>query len=159
MPIALPRSDFKLSVKAQCRFLLWSERLYALQVHEYGSCIILYSTFPNAPIDPSGGLDHIGNSGSCQDCHTHTGLPTESFPLLAMRFLPTDFLLALHRASAVHGRQATALPYRLPSDQPAPSALPSPPRLPFLESFPPSDQPASGTETPVVEEAAGWCYI
>ena len=41
-------------------------------------------------------------------------LPTESFPRLATQFLPTDFLLALHRASSVHGPLTVPLPYWLP---------------------------------------------
>ena len=52
-------------------------------------------------------------------------LPTESFPRLATQFLPTDFLLALHRASSVHGPLTVPLPYWLPTNQPTPPTLPS----------------------------------
>jgi hypothetical protein len=58
-------------------------------------------------------------------------LPTESFPRLATQFLPTDFLLALHRASSVHGPLTASLPYRLPTNQPTPPTLPSPPPIFF----------------------------
>jgi hypothetical protein len=34
-----------------------------------------------------------------------------SFPLLAMLFRPTDFLLAPHQANTAHGHPATAPPY------------------------------------------------
>ena len=75
-------------------------------------------------------------------------LPTESFPRLAMQFLPTDFLLAPHQASSVHGHPTAVLPYQLPTADRQTSPLDSPessPTLPFRES-PISPRPASGSD-------------
>ena len=67
-------------------------------------------------------------------------LPIESCPLLAMRFLPADFPLALHQASTTHSYQVTAPRYCLPTEQSALPTPPSPPPLPLPLCLPPIGQ-------------------
>ena len=62
---------------------------------------------------------------------------TQSCPLLAMRFLPTDFPLASHQASTAHGHQVTAPHHCLPTEQFALPTPPSPPPIPLSLCLPP----------------------
>ena len=63
-------------------------------------------------------------------------LPIESCPLLAMRFLPTDFPLALLQANTTHGHQTTVLPRYFQFGQPTIPTPPGSPPLPLLLCLP-----------------------